>query len=84
MELTTLGIGCLLQQQIAQLQMQEAKKAQQEEAKEASKAKTFFLAAMSHEIRTPLNGIVGYTDMLMDTPRSTPMLISWIPGPRIT
>ncbi|MDD9304840.1 MAG: response regulator [Desulfobacter sp.] len=38
-----------------------------EEAKEASLAKTFFLAAMSHEIRTPLNGIVGYTDMLMDT-----------------
>ncbi len=38
-----------------------------EEAKEASKAKTFFLAAMSHEIRTPLNGIVGYTDMLLDT-----------------
>ncbi|MCF6246585.1 MAG: response regulator [Desulfobacula sp.] len=38
------------------------------EAKEASKAKTFFLASMSHEIRTPLNGIVGYTDMLMDTP----------------
>ncbi|MCG8632594.1 MAG: response regulator [Desulfobacterales bacterium] len=38
-----------------------------EESKEASKAKTFFLAAMSHEIRTPLNGIVGYTDMLMDT-----------------
>jgi len=38
------------------------------EAKEASKAKTFFLASMSHEIRTPLNGIVGYTDMLTDTP----------------
>jgi signal transduction histidine kinase len=37
------------------------------EAKEASKAKTFFLASMSHEIRTPLNGIVGYTDMLLDT-----------------
>jgi len=37
-------------------------------AKEASRAKTFFLASMSHEIRTPLNGIVGYTDMLMDTP----------------
>ncbi len=37
------------------------------EAKEASKAKTYFLASMSHEIRTPLNGIVGYTDMLMDT-----------------
>lgn len=38
------------------------------EAKEASQAKTFFLASMSHEIRTPLNGIVGYTDMLLDTP----------------
>jgi len=38
------------------------------EAKEASKAKTFFLASMSHEIRTPLNGIIGYTDMLTDTP----------------
>ncbi|MDM8539039.1 response regulator, partial [Desulfobacterales bacterium HSG17] len=37
-------------------------------ASEASKAKTFFLASMSHEIRTPLNGIVGYTDMLIDTP----------------
>ncbi|NOX32600.1 MAG: response regulator [Deltaproteobacteria bacterium] len=37
------------------------------EAKEASQAKTFFLASMSHEIRTPLNGIVGYTDMLLDT-----------------
>jgi len=38
------------------------------EAEEALKAKTFFLASMSHEIRTPLNGIVGYTDMLLDTP----------------
>ncbi len=38
-----------------------------EEARSASKAKTYFLASMSHEIRTPLNGIVGYTDMLMDT-----------------
>ncbi|MCP4721908.1 MAG: response regulator, partial [Desulfobacteraceae bacterium] len=41
------------------------------EAKDASSAKTFFLASMSHEIRTPLNGIVGYTDMLMDTSLNT-------------
>ena len=39
-----------------------------QEAEDASNAKTFFLASMSHEIRTPLNGIVGYTDMLSDTP----------------
>ncbi|MCP4023860.1 MAG: response regulator, partial [Desulfobacteraceae bacterium] len=38
-----------------------------QQAKDASKAKTFFLASMSHEIRTPLNGIVGYTEMLLDT-----------------
>lgn len=27
-----------------------------------------FLAVMSHEIRTPLNGIIGMTDLLLDTP----------------
>ena len=38
------------------------------ESQSASRAKTFFLASMSHEIRTPLNSIVGYTDMMLDTP----------------
>ncbi len=38
------------------------------EAQKASRAKTYFLASMSHEIRTPLNSIVGYTDMMLDTP----------------
>ncbi len=36
-------------------------------AKEASRAKSEFLANMSHEIRTPLNGVIGMTDLLMDT-----------------
>ena len=35
---------------------------------ERSHAKSRFLAAMSHEIRTPLNGILGMTDLLLDTP----------------
>ncbi len=37
------------------------------ESQEASKAKAAFLATMSHEIRTPLNGILGMTELLLDT-----------------
>ena len=39
-----------------------------ESALETSKAKSAFLANMSHEIRTPLNGIIGMTDLLIETP----------------
>ncbi len=38
-----------------------------DEAQAASKAKSEFLANMSHEIRTPLNGIIGMTDLVLDT-----------------
>ncbi len=33
----------------------------------SNKSKSNFIAIMSHEIRTPLNGIMGLTDLLMDT-----------------
>ena len=36
-------------------------------AEEANKAKSQFLANMSHEIRTPLNGVIGMSDLIMDT-----------------
>jgi PAS domain S-box-containing protein len=36
-------------------------------AEQASRAKSEFLANMSHEIRTPLNGIMGMTDLTLDT-----------------
>ena len=39
-------------------------------AEEANRAKSEFLANMSHEIRTPLNGIIGMTELALDTPLS--------------
>ncbi|MEL0649043.1 MHYT domain-containing protein [Pseudoalteromonas agarivorans] len=37
-------------------------------AEEAAHAKQSFMANMSHEIRTPMNSIIGFSDLLMDTP----------------
>lgn len=37
------------------------------DAEDANKAKSRFLANMSHEIRTPLNGVIGMSDLIMET-----------------
>jgi two-component system sensor histidine kinase/response regulator len=37
------------------------------EAVEASRSKSEFLANMSHEIRTPLNGVIGMTELLLNS-----------------
>ncbi|MBX9797105.1 PAS domain S-box protein [Sphingomonas sp.] len=39
-----------------------------ERAERATAAKSIFLANMSHEIRTPMNGVVGFTELLHNTP----------------
>jgi two-component system sensor histidine kinase/response regulator len=38
-----------------------------EKAAEASQMKSDFLSNISHEVRTPMNGVIGMSDLLLDT-----------------
>lgn len=62
-----IGIGT----EVTQLRQKEQENIQllanERAAKEASKMKSNFLANMSHEIRTPIAGVLGMSDLLLDT-----------------
>jgi len=57
-----------LQKEVAERKRAETEMRRAKEAAEnASRAKSEFLANMSHEIRTPLNGVMGMTDLALET-----------------
>jgi signal transduction histidine kinase/DNA-binding response OmpR family regulator len=63
----TAALGSQIGQFVSRKDAEAALIKAKEAAEAASKAKSEFLANMSHEIRTPLNGVMGMTDLALET-----------------
>ena len=73
LSLFILLLGRLMLQQVRRQEATEAAlRAAKVEADAANRVKSEFLAHTSHEIRSPMNGVIGMTNLLMETTPLTP------------